>query len=120
MKITLLFVLALIAAACSASADVMRLDDIVRPPRNPELVRLLLERPDTPYVSIALIEVSDEGWGMSLESLREKLVEEAAKIGGDAVILRQTDSDGTIIPVGQTFISLEVKGLSGQVIVYER
>jgi hypothetical protein len=114
--------LALVLAAC-ASANVMRLDDVRRPPRPPQAVQLLLDQPTRPFRAIALIEVSDEGWGLSLETLRRKLTQEAAKLGGDAVVLtRRSSQAGTVLmPVGSSWYAANIteSGLVGQVIIYE-
>jgi len=94
-----------------ASANVLRLDQIARPPNLPDSVTLLLEEPTQPYSSIALIEVSDQGWGMNLEALRKRLSREAAKLGADAVIVgHQTAEGGTIIvPVGNSWYAGALK-----------
>jgi len=119
MKNALLLSLALIAVGC-VSADVLRLDQVAREQRDPASVQVLLERPDTPYVSIALIVASDEGWGGDLDDLRNKLVEEAAKLGGDAIILGLPSSDTGFMAIGSQVYATELKGLSAQVVVYER
>ena len=117
---------ALIALALTscATADVMRLDTVPRQPTPTTSVQLLLEQPSMPYTAIALVEVSDQGWGLKLETLRTKLVAEAAKLGGDAVILsRRTSNAGSVLmPVGNQFYSLPLteSGLVGQVIVYRK
>jgi hypothetical protein len=84
------------------SADVLRLDNAIRPATDVAAVELLLEDPPREYVAIALINVTDQGWGMRLEDLRKRLVSEAAKLGGDAVILsHQEDVAGAVlVPVG--------------------
>jgi hypothetical protein len=83
---TRLTLICVIVTAC-ASANVMRLDGVQQTERQPDSVQFFLGEPDRPYVSIALIEVPDEGWGLSLETLRLKFGEEAAKLGADAVIV---------------------------------
>jgi len=116
--------LAIIVLSACASADVMRLDSIHRPAKSPEDVQLLLEQPPVPFTAIALIEVSDQGWGLSLETLRRKLVVEAGKLGGDAVILsrRTTDAGAVLMPVGNQFwaVPFTESGLVGQVVVFAR
>lgn len=113
-----------IATGGCATSDVLHLDAVSRQPKSPEGVQLLLEQPTTPYTAIALVEVSDQGWGLKLETLRAKLVAEAAKLGGDAVILsRRTSNAGTVVtPVGNQFYGLPLteSGLIGQVIVYPK
>ena len=122
MRITIVAI-CLLTAAC-ASAEVMRLDSVAREPSDPESVHLLLEEPDSPYVAIALIEVSDDGWGLDLEGLRDRLTREAAELGGEAVILsmRSDDAGAVMMPVGDQFwaVPVEEKTLTGQVIIYQR
>ena len=115
-------VIALLLVGC-ASANVMRLDSVVRTPLVPESVQLFLDEPSRPYTAIALIEVSDQGWGLSLETLRNKLAKEAAKLGGQGVVIgRRTSQGGAYIqPVGMSFMvtNFEVSGLVGKVIVFQ-
>jgi hypothetical protein len=115
--------IAMAALLCSCvSADVLRLDNTIRPPTDLTAVELLLEEPSREYVAIALINVTDQGWGMRLDDLRKRLVSEAAKLGGDAVILsHQEDASGSIIvPVGQMWMASSVteKKLIGKVVKY--
>jgi hypothetical protein len=118
---------ALLTAAllCSCvSAEVLRLDSTVRPATDTMAVELFLEEPTREYVAIALINVTDQGWGMRLEDLRKRLVSEAAKLGGDAVILsHQENATGAVlVPVGQMWMagSITEKKLVGKVITYIR
>ena len=115
--------LALLLVGC-ASANIMRLDSVERTPVVPASVQLFLDEPSRPYTAIALIEVSDQGWGLSLETLRNKLAKEAAKLGGQGVIIgRRTSQSGTYIqPVGRSFVAtnIEVSGLVGKVIVFQQ
>ena len=116
--------LAAVALIGCATADVMRLDSVPRQPTSSASVQLLLEPPTTAYTAIALVEVSDQGWELKLETLRTKLVAEAAKLGGDAVILsRRTSNAGSVLmPVGNQFYNVPFteSGLVGQVIVYRK
>lgn len=59
----LIVALVSVAIGC-ATADIMRLDSEVRPPKSPAAVQLLLEQPSMSYTAIALVEVSDQGWGV--------------------------------------------------------
>ena len=116
--------LAAVALIGCATADVMRLDSVPRQPTSSASVQLLLEPPPTAYTAIALVEVSDQGWELKLVTLRTKLVAEAAKLGGDAVILsRRTSNAGSVLmPVGNQFYNVPFteSGLVGQVIVYRK
>ena len=117
--------LTVIAAALligCAKADVLMLDPLPRTATQPDSVAVLLEEPKQPYRPIALIEVSDQSWGLSLESLAKKMRTEAAKRGGDAVIIgRQTTAGGAVIvPIGKMWYAGEEKKLVGKVIVFVR
>lgn len=110
------------AALACTKADILVLDPSPRPAKPADSVAVLLDEPTTPYRSVALIEVSDESWGLSLTQLGNKMKAEAAKLGGDAVIIGTTSSSSgaVIIPVGSTFIASPTseKKLVGKVIVY--
>jgi hypothetical protein len=108
---------------CSCvSAEVLRLDNTIRPATDAGVVELLLENPQREYVAIALINVTDQGWGMRLEDLRKRLLSETAKLGGDAVILTQqlNVAGAVLVPVGQMWVASNVteKRLVGKVIKY--
>ncbi|MFN0182142.1 MAG: hypothetical protein ACKVZ0_25335 [Gemmatimonadales bacterium] len=103
------------------SADILRVDLTPRSATSAS-VPLLLEDPAEPYQSIALVEVSGQWMGASLQRLGRRLSSEAAKLGGDAVILtrRVAQSSSTLIPIGETFVPVETEDsrLVGKVIVY--
>src|SRR5262245_4287254 len=106
-------------AACTA-ADTLRVDPPPRPFRSPADVAVILEEPTRPYESIAMVEVSGN-WA-SLARMGRRLAKEAARLGGDAVIItrRSTQSGSTLVPVGDSFLALDTSDsrLIGKVIVY--
>ncbi len=118
--------IAVIAAAfgfACASAKVMTLDkNATRPATSPDSVALLLDEPEQPYAAIALIEVSDQGWRLSLATLRDKLAKEAAQLGGQGVIVtrQSTQSGAVLLPVGDSWVTFntETERLVGKVIVF--
>jgi hypothetical protein len=125
MKLPIVFIALFVSLiyACVTS-DILRLDSENRPARDPSEVQLLVEEPDQPYKSIAMITVSDEAWGLPLEELKTRLLSDAALLGGDAVIVGIESHDaGTVFsPIsGYSFIgtNLEEKRLLGKVIVFE-
>ena len=106
-----------------ATADVMRVDDTRRPPTRPSDIKVFVEEPTRPYTTVAVVQASDQGWGLSLEALKQKMVEKAAALGGEAVILGQqsTQSGGTyFIPIGTMLYGTNIpeKHLAGKVIVF--
>jgi len=76
----------LVFLSSCAKADVLVLEPTPHPARHPDSVIVFLEEPARPYRAIALVEVSDQSWGLSLESLAKRMRVEAGKLGGDAVI----------------------------------
>ena len=110
-----------VLGACTA-ADVLHVDSTPRPATK-GVVPVLLEEPAASYQSIALIEVSST-FAASLDRMAKRLTTEAAKLGGDAVLLtqRSATTTSTLIPVGKSFIPLESADsrLIGKVIVYSR
>jgi len=102
--------------ACTG-AEVLRVDSSPRPATE-GTVPILLDEPTAGYHSIALIEVK----GPTLKLMAKRLTLEAAKLGGDAVLLtrRTAASTSALIPIGSTFVSVEGEDsrLLGKVIVY--
>ncbi len=113
----------LLLVSC-ASASVLKINATVLPPRDASTVQVLLDEPSRKYKTVALVEVSDDGWGLGLDALKKKLTAEAGKLGGDAVVIsRQSRTSGAIlVPVGNTYwaaANTEEK-LVGRVIVFDR
>lgn len=98
---------ATLAAAC-IKAEVVRLDDQVRPEKPPGSVQLLGQEPTEPYLVIAIVSVRSGDRG--IDALKERLVQEAARLGGEAVIL---DTASLQRDESQRL-------LTGKVIVFER
>jgi hypothetical protein len=94
-------------AACGVGADVLRLDEVPRPQTLPDSVKLLAKEPTEPYAVIALISVTSADRGV--DALRKRLLEEAARLGGHAVLF-----DSESLARG------EEHRLSAKVIVFDR
>jgi hypothetical protein len=122
MRCLALLVLVLAAVGCTTTSDVKRLDNTARAPTLQSDVAVLVEEPSRPYSVIAKVEVSDQGWGLSFEDLKQKMQREAAAIGGDAVIIgtEATLSGTDFVPIGDTVFGVDdvEKKLIGKVIVY--
>jgi len=122
MRCLALLVLVLAAVGCTTTSDVKRLDNTARAPALQSDVAVLVEEPSRPYSVIAKVEVSDQGWGLSFEDLKQKMQREAAAIGGDAVIIgtEATLSGTDFVPIGDTVFGIDdvEKKLIGKVIVY--
>ena len=109
----------LLAAGC-VSASVHRLDNDIRPPRPPDGIEVLDETPERPYTVIAHIECQTDAVFHDVDDLRRKLIDEAAELGGDALILgpESTESQPIILTTGM--IMSEEKTLEADVIVFDR
>jgi hypothetical protein len=91
--------------ACTA-ADVLRLDPSVRPQTSPQSIRLIAQEPTQPYKVVAIVSARGEG------DVRGRLIKEAAKLGGHAILL----DNGSLTRVGGDESSTQQ--LTGKVIVY--
>jgi len=102
---------------CSTSADVLRLDSALRPQTRPDSVQVIAQEPQQRYTVIALVSVRSDPLLGSQDGARRRLVKEAARLGGDAVLL----GAGSLTRVGT---GGEYGGsqllLSGKVIVFDR
>jgi len=122
-SIGLAAILACTILSCTTS-DILRLDQIKRSPKQASEIQILLNEPKSAYQGIALVEVSDEGMGASLEQLKNKMVADAAQLGGDAVIIgRESEEEGSsFTPVGKSWVATTYnkKKLIGKVIVFQK
>jgi hypothetical protein len=111
--------LGVLAAGC-VTASVHRLDQDLRPPSPPDAVQVLEQAPDGPYTVIAHIESRSGALFHGSEDLRRKLIEEAAALGGDALILGPEGRDSQPIILVTGMIMSEEKTLEADVIVFDR
>ena len=111
---TFFAIMFLILLSGCASSDFLVLE--------PSSVEMLLDEPDRAYQTIALIEVSDQSWDMDLQTLADKILEEASKLGADAVIIgaQSTESGAFIVPIGYMWYAgaLNEKKIIGKAIVF--
>lgn len=112
-------VLAVLASGC-VSATVHRFDQDLRPPCAPEAVEVLEEVPDCPYSVIAHVESRSSAVFHGSDDLRQKLIEKAAEIGGDALILGPEEKNSQPIILTTGMIMSEEKILEADVIVFDR
>jgi hypothetical protein len=106
-------------AGC-VSANVQRLDLDVRPARPPETIEVLEEPPAQPYRVIAHIESKSRDVFHGFDDLRRKLIEEAAVLGGDALILGPEGTDRQPIFLVTGMVMSEERTLEADVIVFDR
>ncbi len=109
----------ILAVGC-INTNVQRLDHAARPARSPDSVTVLLEKPQQPYTVIAVIESNGETVFDSFDDLRNEMIAEAAKLGGEALILGPESTDSEFIFTGTAMIKSDTRHLTGEVIVYDR
>jgi hypothetical protein len=105
---------ALVVAGCYPT-NVLTLDTIPRPATQPDSVRLLGQEPTQPYTVVAMISVGGPNGGV--EGLRRRLMKEAARLGGEAVLLDSASL--TQVGVGGESGGAALQ-LTGKVIVFNR
>jgi hypothetical protein len=119
MRVHVAATASLLVAAC-VSTNVQQVDHTVRAPRSPDSVEVLEEAPSQAYTVIATIEANTETVFDSFDDLRSEMVAEAAKLGGDALILGPEATDSEFIFTGTAMVQSDTRRLSGEVIVYEQ
>ncbi len=100
---------------CATHADVLRLDSMLRAQTHPDSVRLIAQEPPQPYTVIALVSVRSDPVLGSQDGARRRLLKEAARLGGDAVLLGAGSL--TRVGTGGEYGGSELL-LTGKVIVY--
>ncbi|MGD8897080.1 MAG: hypothetical protein PVJ73_13670 [Acidobacteriota bacterium] len=113
-----LFVCMCVVAAGCVTAQTQRLDSDVRPARAPESVVVFEEAPERPYTTIARVESRADNVFKDYGDLRAKIVDEAAQLGGEAVILGPESKETEFIILTTGMIASEKKKLAGEVIVF--
>ena len=109
----------LLVAGC-IKTRVQLLDHSERAARSPAAVAVLLEKPQREYTVIAVVESNTETVFDSFDDLQRELVVEAARLGGEALILGSESTDSEFIFTGIAMVKSDRKKLSGEVIVYDR
>jgi len=106
-----------LAAGC-VNTSVQLLDHAARPARSPDSVQVLLEKPPQPHTVIAVIESKGESAFDSFDDLRDAMIAEAAKLGGEAVILGPESTKTSFIITATAMIKSDRRSMTGEVIVY--
>ena len=83
-------------------------------------LHVLFERPQQAYTVIAVIRSDGETVFDSFDDLRDEMTAEAAKLGGDALILGPESTVSEFILTGTAMIESDIKKLRGEVIVFDR
>lgn len=119
MKPWLHFTVCLFVAGC-INTSVERMDHTVRPVRSPDSVQVILEQPQQAYTVIAVITSNGETVFDSFDDLCDEMTAEAAKLGGDALILGPESTVSEFILTGTAMIQSDIRKLRGEVIVFDR
>lgn len=112
-------VLITLAAGCASRPDVLAMEE-PRPARDAQAVALLLDVPDRPFETVAIIRSSHRNFLRDVDDLKAEVRRAAAEVGADAVILSLSSqegsggtgltSDGQVVVVGGDSGSLRVVG----------
>jgi hypothetical protein len=97
----------LVALACASNSEILVLDPSLRPQTSPQSIRLIAQEPTRPYLVVAI--VSTRG---AVDEARHRLIKEAARLGGHAVLF--DSSSLTRIGGDET----QQPQLTGKIIVY--
>ena len=113
----LVALLSILAVGC-VSANVHRLDQGIRAPRPPETIAVLHEAPEEPHTVIAHIESRSDGVFTEVDDLRARLIDEAARLGGHALILGPESTESQPILLAKGMIYADQTTLAADVIVF--
>jgi hypothetical protein len=117
MRRALAVCLCVVGVACVTSKT-LRLDPDVRPARTPGSVLVIEKAPERPFAVIARVESQTNAVFESYDDLRAEIVAQAARLGGDAVIVGPESKETEFIILTTGMIPSEKKKLAGQVIVF--
>jgi len=117
MRRAIVVCLCVVAAGCVTS-HLQRLDPTVRPARTPDSVAILEGAPDQSYTVIARIQSQTDTVFKGYGDLRAKIVDQAAQLGGEAVIMGPESKETTFLILPTGMIPSEKKKLEGEVIVF--
>ena len=109
--------LSILAAGC-VSASVERFDEALRSPRPPDTIAVLEEAPQQPYTVIAHIESRTDGVLTECEDLRARLIDEAARLGGHALILEPEGAEAQPLLLANGMLYTDQITLAADVIVF--
>ncbi len=114
LQMRVLSLSALLGALACTSADILRLDPTPRPQTNPASIQLIGQEPQRPYKVIAIVsaQAGDPGTGNSAEHVRARLLKEAARLGGHAILF----DTSSLTRIGGD--KSERQQLTGKVIVF--
>jgi hypothetical protein len=117
MRRALIASVCIVAAGCVTS-HMQRLDPDTRPARAPDSVAVFEQAPEQAYTVIARIELRSNTVFKGFDDLRTQIIDQAAGLGGEAVIVgrKSTETEFIVLPTG--LIPSERKKLAADVIVF--
>ena len=118
MKSALRIAVCLIAVGC-IKVKVQQMDEVARTARSPDEVEVLVAEPEQPFIVIAKIESSFDGALEGFDDLRREMIDKAAELGGDALILGPESKQTGMMIFVPTLIFYDKKKLTGEVIAYK-
>jgi hypothetical protein len=80
---------------------------------------VLEEAPDKPYTVIARVESKTDAVFESFDDLRTEIVDQAAELGGEAVIVGPESRETDFIILTTGMIASEKKKLVGEVVIFD-
>jgi hypothetical protein len=82
---------AVLGALACTTADILMLDTSLRPQTSPQSIRLIAQEPARPFAVVAIVSARGD-----IISARQRLIKEAARLGGHAVLL----DNGSLTRIG--------------------
>ena len=82
-----LCMLCALALSSCVTTDTVRFDSIERPSKSSQNVAILTKEPDAPFSKIARLQVGPDAFIADYESQTKVIVDNAAELGADAVIM---------------------------------
>jgi hypothetical protein len=107
LKMRVLSLSVLLGALACTTVDILMLDTSLRPQTSPQSIRLIAQEPTRPFAVVAIVSAHGD-----METARQRLIKEAARLGGHAVLL--DNSSLTRIPDRES----TEQQITGKVIVF--
>jgi hypothetical protein len=117
VRTALVVVVSVLATGC-VTAQLHRLDPVVRPARVAAEVAVLDAVPDRPHQLIARVEFRSATVFTSFADLRQRIVAQAAQLGADAIVVGpgSTNTEFIFLPTGM--VPSERRTLAAEIIVF--
>jgi hypothetical protein len=117
---TLLAALIGLSTVGCLNTQVLHVSDEAHPARPNETVEILVERPAAPHRVLAVVESRKQSILHCQTDMLKAVVSEAARLGGDAILLGIRQPGSETLVTGLAAIKSHRRDLAGEVIVYDR